>query len=43
MGPTKVPSHNGARYFLSIIDDFFRKVWIYILKHKNEAFEKFKE
>ena len=31
-GPTRVPSHSGARYFLSMIDDLSRKVWIYILK-----------
>lgn len=32
----------GARYFLSIIDDFSRKLWVYILKNKSEAFESFK-
>lgn len=42
-GPSRVPSHRGARYFLSIIDDFSRKVWIYILKNKSESFAKFKE
>jgi len=26
-----------------MINDFSRKVWIYILKKKSEAFEKFKE
>lgn len=28
---------------MTLIDDYSRKVWIFILKHKNEAFEKFKE
>ena len=28
---------------MSFIDDFSRKVWIYVLKHKNEALGKFKE
>ena len=32
-----------VRYFMSIIDDFSRKVWIYILKTKDEAFQKFKQ
>ncbi|KAH9684673.1 DNA (cytosine-5)-methyltransferase 1B [Citrus sinensis] len=42
-GPSQVPSLGGARYFVSFIDDFSRKVWIYVLKHKNEALGKFKE
>ena len=42
-GPSQVPSHGGARYFISFIDDFSRKVWIYVLKQKNEALEKFKD
>lgn len=29
-------------YFLSIIDDYSRKAWIYILRHKMDTFEKFK-
>jgi len=29
-GQTKTPSHSGARYFLSIVDDYKRKLWIYI-------------
>ena len=29
-GPTKTPSHSRARYFLSIVDDYSRKLWIYI-------------
>ncbi|KAH9781363.1 Integrase catalytic domain-containing protein [Citrus sinensis] len=42
-GPSQVPSHGGARYFITFIDDFSRKVWVYVLKHKSEAFEKFKD
>lgn len=30
--PSKINSHSGARCFLSIIDDFSRKVCVYILK-----------
>ena len=28
---------------MSIIDDYSRRVWVYILKNKSDAFEKFKE
>jgi len=28
---------------MTIIDDFSRKLWVYFLKHKNEAFSTFKE
>lgn len=28
---------------MSIVDDFTRKLWIYLLKTKKEAFEKFKQ
>nr|GEU73396.1 hypothetical protein [Tanacetum cinerariifolium] len=40
---TRVESINGYRYFLSIVDDYSRRVWVHFLKHKNEAFSKFKE
>ena len=42
-GPSQVPSLGGARFFVSFIDDYSRKVWIYVLKHKSEALRKFKE
>ncbi|KAH9804147.1 hypothetical protein KPL71_002018 [Citrus sinensis] len=42
-GPSQVPSHGRARYFMTLIDDYTRKVWVYILKHKSEALLKFKE
>ena len=42
-GPSSAPSHGGAHYMLTCIDDFSRKVWVYILKHKSEAFQRFKE
>jgi len=31
-----------ANYFLTLIDDYTRKIWIYLLKHKLEALERFK-
>ncbi|KAJ9563977.1 LOW QUALITY PROTEIN: hypothetical protein OSB04_009137 [Centaurea solstitialis] len=42
-GPSQVPSLGGGRYFLSIIDDYSRMTWVFILKHKSEAFGKFKD
>ncbi|GJT34326.1 retrovirus-related pol polyprotein from transposon TNT 1-94 [Tanacetum coccineum] len=42
-GPSQVKSLEGKRYFLSIVDDYSRRVWVYILRFKHEAFEKFKE
>jgi transposase InsO family protein len=41
-GPEKISTHGGCSYFLSIVDDYSRKVWIYLLKNKNDAFTKFK-
>lgn len=32
-----------ARYFVTFINDFSTKVWLYALKSKRECFEKFKE
>ena len=42
-GPMRTPSLGGARYFVTFIDDFSRKVWVYIIKAKSECFAKFKE
>ena len=42
-GPSQIPSHGGARYFITFINDYSRKLWVYILKHKSEALDKFKE
>jgi hypothetical protein len=30
-------------YYVSFIDDFSRKIWIYFLKKKSEVFDSFKE
>jgi hypothetical protein len=42
-GPMKTPSIEGARYFLTFIDDFSRKIWVYVLKSKSEVLTRFKE
>jgi len=36
-------SLGGAKYFVTFINDFTRKVWIYLLKDKSKTFETFKE
>lgn len=37
-----ITSQRGARYFNTFTNEFFRKIWIYFLKHKPEVFVKFK-
>uniref|UniRef100_A0A2N9GIX8 Integrase catalytic domain-containing protein n=1 Tax=Fagus sylvatica TaxID=28930 RepID=A0A2N9GIX8_FAGSY len=41
-GPIKPVSNSKKRYFISFIDDYSRKVWIYFLAEKSEAFTIFK-
>ncbi|GJV18940.1 putative RNA-directed DNA polymerase [Tanacetum coccineum] len=38
-GPYKVTSRDGFRYFLTIVDDFSRAVWVFLLKNKTEVFD----
>ena len=42
-GPVPVPSLGKSVYYVSFIDDFSRKIWIYFLRKKSEVFAKFKE
>jgi transposase InsO family protein len=42
-GPLLATSLSGYVYYVSFIDDFSRKTWIYFLKAKSEVFNKFKE
>lgn len=41
-GPKRNPSHSGARYFLSIVDYYLRKIYIFIQKTKDKTFGNFK-
>jgi hypothetical protein len=44
-GPMKTPSLGGNIYFLTFIDGFSRKIWIYFLNHKSVTlgcFQQFK-
>jgi transposase InsO family protein len=42
-GPMSTTSLSEYVYYVSFIDDYSRKTWIYLLKAKNEVFGKFKE
>ena len=42
-GPTPIRSHGGARYFVTFVDDYSRKIWVYVMQEKSEVFAKFKE
>jgi len=41
-GPMQTPSLTGNVYFMSFIDDYSRKTWVYLLKQKSQAFDVFK-
>ena len=40
-GPLEVPSLSCTVYFLTFINDFSRKSWVYFLKNKSEVFSIF--
>ena len=42
-GPIEVESLGGNRYFVTFIDDASRKVWVYVLKTKDQVFQLFKK
>ena len=42
-GPVPSTYLSGYEYYVTFIDDYSRKTWIYFLKTKNEVFGKFKE
>jgi len=37
-GPFSIPSNNRSRYFLTIVDDYSRCTWLYLMQHKSETF-----
>jgi hypothetical protein len=44
-GPMQNPYIGGSTYFMTFIDDFSRKTWIYFLRNKSDAlgcFQQFK-
>ena len=42
-GPVPVPSFGKSLYYVSFIDDFSRRTWVYFLRQKYEVFSKFKD
>ncbi|MCO5612058.1 hypothetical protein L7F22_066320 [Adiantum nelumboides] len=41
-GPMPSLSLGGAAYFCTFIDDYSRKVWVFLVKHKDEVLKAFK-
>ena len=42
-GPMPSTFISGYSYYVSFIDDYSHKTWVYFLKSKDEVFNKFKE
>jgi transposase InsO family protein len=42
-GPMPVIYLGGSLYYVTFIDDYSRKTWMYLLKSKDEVFNKFQE
>ena len=42
-GPIRPTTLGGNRYFVTFLDDFSRRSWVYLLKEKREVFYKFQE
>ncbi|CAL1389558.1 unnamed protein product [Linum trigynum] len=36
-GGYKTPSTSGAHYFLTIVDDYSRAVWVFLMRHKSDV------
>ena len=41
-GPINPKSLGGNRYYLTFVDDYSRKSWVYLLKEKGEVLKYFK-
>lgn len=41
-GPITPSSFSGRRYFMTFVDDYTRKTWVYFLNEKSEALNAFK-
>ena len=42
-GPMSTCAINGCSYFITFTDDYSRYGYVYLMRHKSESFEKFKE
>lgn len=36
-GKCRTPTHKGVSYFHTIVDDYSRALWVYLLKYKSDA------
>ena len=41
--PSKVISKGNVNYFLTFVDDYFKKIWVYFLEQKSNTFVTFKQ
>lgn len=42
-GPARIHTPNGARYFVTFVDECTRMIWVSLLKNKGEVCYAFKE
>lgn len=42
-GPISPPTPAGNKYFMLLVDDYSRMMWVYMLKNKDEALDCFKK
>ena len=42
-GPMSTVARDGFKYFITFTDDLSRYGYVYLMRHKSESFEKFKE
>ena len=42
-GKMNTQALGGSSYYLELIDDYSRKIWVYFLRDKAQTFRKFKE
>ena len=42
-GPMSIQARGGYEYFITFTDDYSRYGYVYLMRHKSEAFDKFRE
>lgn len=42
-GPFSFKSTGGAKYFVTFVDDFFIKLWVYFISNKKQVLDKFQQ
>lgn len=36
-GPYKAKTHDDSNMFLTVVDDFTRHTWVFLMKHNNDS------